>query len=288
MLNSPQVRKLIRLAIEEDVAGGDITSELTVDKKLAAKAEIIAREKQVVCGLELIPLIFSELGYPLNWTGVFEDGVEVKKDTVIARLEASAQHLLTAERTILNFLQRLSGVATQTRRFMREAKGITLLDTRKTMPGYRLLDKYAVLVGGAKNHRQNLSDLILVKNNHVDANGGDMALTLHKVFEHKSPYIPVEVEVRDSAELMVALTFSPQIIMLDNFSAKEIKSALKLVAQSENAPTVEVSGGVSIERLAQLRKLGVQFASCGALTTQASNVDISMRLTINSPKKRHK
>ena len=166
----PHVKKLIDLALDEDLSLGDITSELCVDREQEAKAEIIAREKLVVCGTQLIGEICSCLENKISCQILIEDGLEVEPNTVIARLSGSARTLLSAERTILNFLQKLSGIASYARNLSQTYPDIVLLDTRKTTPGWRYLEKYAVRVGGAKNHRFNLGDMILVKNNHIDSN----------------------------------------------------------------------------------------------------------------------
>lgn len=282
--DSSLVRRLVRLAIDEDFSRGDITADLALPKGIAARSEIIAREKMTICGLELIPIIFQEIGWECGIKALVRDGADVKPNTSLMVLDAEARHVLSVERTILNFLQRLSGVATLTREYCKKSKGIVLLDTRKTMPGFRLLDKYAVRVGGATNHRMDLSDLILIKNNHIDANGGSVRVTLKRVYAGKPPYVPVEVEVRTIAELQEAITFNPEIIMLDNFRDTEIRKALKIVSAAGVKSLIEVSGGVRLERLGKLRQLGIGFASCGALTTQARMVDISMRTKLRGKK----
>jgi nicotinate-nucleotide pyrophosphorylase (carboxylating) len=179
---------------------------------------------------------------------------------------------------VLNFLQRLSGVATAARALVLKNPGIVLLDTRKTMPGWRLLDKYAVRIGGARNHRFSLGDMILIKNNHIDAHPEGMRAVLAHIVANKPLYMPWEVEVRTLQELGVALEFSPTIVMLDNFSDELIAEALTRISAQPRRPLVEVSGGVTPERLVSLASLGVDAVSMGALTTRAPNVDISLRI----------
>jgi len=283
MLNSPLVRRLIHLAIEEDLSFDDVTSSLSIPDSARAQAAVIARQSLVVCGTPLLGMIFDELGAETEVSVLTSDGQPVTEDTVLATIEGRTRDLLSAERMILNFMQRLSGVATITRRFVEAAGGLVVLDTRKTLPGWRLLDKYAVGVGGAKNHRFHLGDMILVKNNHIDVARGKspaekVRATLATVFEKKPTWMPVEVEIRSMDELQAALGFKPQIIMLDNMDDRQIKESLEVIKKEAPEIQVEISGRVTVERLAALKALGVNCVSVGALTTQATNVDISMRI----------
>ncbi len=278
MRGSPLVRKLVSLALEEDLALGDVTGELAVSAEHRSSARIVARQRLVVCGLEVISMVVEEARFSLEVRQRSRDGVEVNGEEVLAELEGPTRQILAAERTILNFLQRLSGVATHTRDFISAAKGLTVLDTRKTLPGWRLLDKYAVSVGGASNHRLSLGDMVLVKNNHIDAHSHGIRGALERVSGSKPPYMPWEVEVRNMEELAVALEFRPTVIMLDNFPNEGIRAAMQAIAAAPQRPLVEVSGGITKERLAALRELGVDAVSAGFLTTHAPNVDISMRV----------
>ncbi len=280
MLDSPLVTRLIDLALEEDLPGGDVTSELTVDAGAQATARIIAREQLVVCGTGLIAQVMTRRAVPVSVEVAAGDGAQLKDQELIATLKGPARALLSTERVVLNFLQRLSGIATHTRACLAAAQGLTVLDTRKTLPGWRVLEKYAVKIGGARNHRMSLSDMIMVKNNHVDANGGDVASTLQRVKDHKPWYMPVEVEVRTIAELDAALPFSPEIVMLDNMSDDEMSRAMKLVEQRAPHTLVEVSGNVTAERFAALKALGVKAVSTSSLCGRARSVDISMRLAL--------
>lgn len=278
MRGSPLVRKLVALALEEDLALGDITAELTVSREHRSSARIISRQPLVVCGLEIVRMIVEEARFSIDVKERSRDGALVPADTDLAELEGSTRDILAAERTILNFLQRLSGVATHTREFVSEAHGLVVLDTRKTMPGWRLLDKYAVTVGGGSNHRLSLGDMVLVKNNHIDAHSHGIRGALERISERKPLYMPWEVEVRSLDELRVALEFKPTIVMLDNFSDALVKDAMKLLAQAPHRPLVEVSGGITKERLGPLKGLGIDAVSAGFLTTHAPNVDISLRM----------
>ena len=278
MFDSPLVRKLVDLAIEEDLAHGDITASLTVPESHTSKAKVIAREKLVVCGLDIVAEIVKSGGWSLSVQKKASEGAWAADGDILMELAGSTRELLSAERTILNFLQRLSGVATYTREFCDAQKGLKILDTRKTMPGWRLLDKYAVKTGGASNHRFSLGDMVLVKNNHIDAHPQGIKGALADVVAKKPLYMPWEVEVRNLEELKMALSFNPTIVMLDNFNDDALKDAVALVKTAAHQPMIEVSGGVSKERLAKIQAAGVDAASVGALTTRAPNVDISMRI----------
>jgi len=278
MFDSPLVRKLIDLALEEDLALGDITASLTVPDHHTSKAKVIAREKLVVCGVDIVSEIVRAGGWSLTVHTRVADGTVVEDGDILVELAGRTRDLLSAERTVLNFLQRLCGVATYTRNFCEACKGLKILDTRKTMPGWRLLDKYATKIGGASNHRFSLGDMVLVKNNHIDANPQGIRGALAEIVANKPLYMPWEVEVRDLEELTIALSFNPTIIMLDNFQDDRLKEAVALIKSVSQPPMIEVSGGVSKERLAAIHAAGVDAASVGALTTQAPNVDISMRI----------
>jgi nicotinate-nucleotide pyrophosphorylase (carboxylating) len=280
MLNSPLVDKLIDLAIEEDLSFGDITSELTVPAATKGKAVILARERLIVCGLPLVERILSRAGRALKFEALAKEGSLAKAQQPICRLKGKARDILALERTILNFLQRMSGVAGAAAAAQKAAGNLCVLDTRKTTPGWRVLEKYAVRVGGATNHRFSLGDMILVKNNHIDACNGDIQATLRPIFKARPRYMPVEVEVRDINELKATLKFPVDVVMLDNFSDLKIVPALALVNSKTKRPLVEVSGGITESRLTQLQKLGVDCVSMGALTTKATNCDISLRLTL--------
>jgi nicotinate-nucleotide pyrophosphorylase (carboxylating) len=278
MFDSPLVRKLIDLALEEDLALGDITASLTVPDHHTSKAKVIAREKLVVCGVDIVSEIVRAGGWSLTVHTRVADGTVVEDGDILVELAGRTRDLLSAERTVLNFLQRLCGVATYTRNFCEACKGLKILDTRKTMPGWRLLDKYATKIGGASNHRFSLGDMVLVKNNHIDVNPQGIRGALAEIVANKPLYMPWEVEVRDLEELAIALSFNPTIIMLDNFQDDRLKEAVALIKSVSQPPMIEVSGGVSKERLAAIHAAGVDAASVGALTTHAPNVDISMRI----------
>lgn len=272
------IRKLVDLALEEDLGFGDITASLTVPEGHQSRARIIARQRLVMCGCEVLPVILQEGRWSIECTIAVEDGQVIEPETVIAELGGFTRDLLAAERTILNFLQRLCGVATYTREFSALEPGLIVLDTRKTMPGWRVLDKYAVRVGGGRNHRFCLGDMVLVKNNHIDAHPQGIRGALSDISTKKPLYMPWEVEVRTLEELHVALEYNPTIIMLDNFTDAEICEAAKIIRALADPPMIEVSGGITRDRLKSIKLAGADAVSVGALTTQAPNVDISMRI----------
>lgn len=288
-LQVPHVRKLVALALEEDLAFGDVTACLTVPRNERALGKIIAREELLVCGLDIVPVIISEGHFDAVFSRKKEDGATAVAGDVLATVEGASRDLLSLERTALNFLQRMCGVASYTQRFVAAASKVAVLDTRKTMPGFRVLDKYATSVGGARNHRASLGDMVLVKNNHVDAHPLGMRGALAEIVAKKPLYMPFEVEVRNLDELVIAIEFKPTVIMLDNFTDELVGKAVSLVQSifslsPETRPLIEVSGGVSLERLPILSSLGVDAASAGALTTRAPNVDISMRISHIAPR----
>ncbi len=277
-LNTRDVRELIRLSLCEDSPFGDQSALYSIPENHRSEAVILAREALVFCGAEFIPIMIEEFGSQLRVEVNCKDGLEVSDGTVLATLEGSTRALLTLERPLLNFLQRLSGVASVARQAVLNAAGMTVLDTRKTMPGWRLLDKYAARVGGAKNHRFSLSDMILIKNNHIDAHQGDVTATLQAVFKSKPHFMPVEVEVRSLEELAATIPFNPAAVLLDNMADSQIEASIKLLKERAPQILIEVSGGITIERLKTLALLGVPAVSMGSITTAARNRDISLRI----------
>jgi nicotinate-nucleotide pyrophosphorylase (carboxylating) len=280
MFGSPLLTKLIDLALEEDLAWGDVTSELCVSEKQKASARLIAREDLLVCGLPIIQQIVSRAKSSVQVNLKKSEGTWAKEGEVLAELRGLAREILALERSILNFLQRMSGVASAAAQAQKLAGKILVLDTRKTTPGWRVLEKYAVRCGGAHSHRFSLGDMILVKNNHIDACKGNLRALLTTLFQKKPAYMPVEVEVRNLKELKQALQFPVDVVMLDNFSNDEIATCMPLIRSKAPSPTVEASGGITAERLQKLSRLGIDTVSMGALTTQATNKDISLRIKI--------
>lgn len=283
---SPVDKKALRLhmetqisaALAEDLGGeidisADITAQL-IAPDTQASATIISREDCVLCGQEWVEEVFIQLGGEVHLEWLAKDGDEVEAGATLCRMSGPAQHLLTGERTALNFLQTLSATATQTSLAVKRLanSGTRLLDTRKTLPGLRLAQKYAVVCGGGKNHRIGLFDAYLIKENHISACGGVDAAV--KTARQRHPDRWVEVEVENTQELEQALEAGADIIMLDNFSMQAIRDAVDMVS---GRAKLEVSGNVTAEQLSDYASTGVDFISSGALTKNVQAIDLSMR-----------
>ncbi len=267
--------RLIRTALEEDVGGGDITTEATVAGGTLATARLVAREPLRLAGLPGFRRVFEVLGEsPLRWTVHVAEGEDVTADTRILDVEGDARTLLTGERTALNLLQRLSGIATLTARWAGrlQGTGARLVDTRKTTPGLRALEKYAVRVGGAANHRSGLYDGILIKENHLRAGGGIAACVA--AARRRAPHtLRVEVEVTNLHELEQALEAGADAVLLDNMGLEGMREAVR---RARGRAILEASGGVTEERLRAIAETGVNLISAGALTHSARAVDLSL------------
>ncbi|NVK32205.1 MAG: carboxylating nicotinate-nucleotide diphosphorylase [Gammaproteobacteria bacterium] len=270
-----EIERSVAVALEEDVGGGDITAALIPPHHLAT-ATIITRESAVMCGQPWAERVFQAVDASTQIEWQVEEGQRLEPGTVLCNLSGSARSLLTAERAALNFLQTLMGVATESSRYADAvAKYDTqILDTRKTIPGLRLAQKYAVKTGGCANHRIGLFDAYLIKENHIAAAGGIEQAILQA--RQNQPSAHVEVEVETLAQLTQALDAGADIIMLDNFSLTEIEQA---VAQAHGRAKLEVSGNVELEHLASLAATGVDFISTGALTKHVRAIDLSMRFS---------
>jgi nicotinate-nucleotide pyrophosphorylase (carboxylating) len=286
---SKRVTALLEQALREDKATKDLTTALTIDPKLRAAGTIIAKQDCVLSGLGCIPRfleIFAE--YDDRQSSRFEvishpeifDGVRVKQGQALAVIRHNARVILACERVILNLLQHMSGVATLTRRYVDEVKGTKakVLDTRKTMPGMRVLDKYAVRCGGGENHRLDLSDGILIKNNHISLGGG-LQKVLAAALEKREPGRTVQVEVRTFAELQLALDGGAEALLLDNMNPTEVKKAVGIVRDRGLTIPIEASGGIVLENIRSYALAGVDYISVGALTHSATAVDLSMKIT---------
>jgi nicotinate-nucleotide pyrophosphorylase (carboxylating) len=271
------IKKIIDLALEEDIGFGDITTSLVIDPKTKAKAEVTANEEIVIAGLEVFKAVFHRLDPEILIKFLKKEGDKVNSGTKLALLKGNAASILTGERVALNFLQRLSGIATLTRKFVEtlRVKDIIILDTRKNMPGLRVLEKHAVRCGGAKNHRFNLSQAILIKDNHI-AISGSIAKVVGQAKEEAPPGVKIEVEVGSLSELKQAISAGADIVLLDNMDPSQIKKAIEI---AKGRVLIEISGGVTLENLPQFAQDGVNFISIGALTKDARMVDISLEMT---------
>jgi len=285
--NSRRITAILESALLEDRATRDATSYACIDPNQRATATVIARQDCVIAGTPAIARILDVFA-ALDGTvtshhdvtipvGIF-DGVRLTKGQPIAVIRHNARVLLSCERVILNLMQRLSGIATLTRKFVDAVAGTTvrILDTRKTAPGLRMLDKYAVLCGGAQNHRLDLSDGVLIKNNHITLAGG-VGPALERALRNRRGEQLVEVEVRSLGELEEAIKHGAEAILLDNMTVEEVKSAVERCARLDRRIPLEVSGGINLENVRSYAETGVNFISVGALTHSAPAVDLSMR-----------
>jgi nicotinate-nucleotide pyrophosphorylase (carboxylating) len=271
-VSHPEVREAVRRALAEDIGPGDITSNLCVPAEATATGRMVAWESLTLAGVELLPLIFT--GCIVARTRHSGDRVEAGSE--IAVVQGPARALLTGERTALNFVQRLSGVATSAAAYVRAVEGTRcrILDTRKTTPGLRRLEKMAAAAGGATNHRTGLFDAVLIKNNHITAAGGVRA-ALERT---RNAGVPVEIEVRTREELDQALACGAAHLLLDNLSAAEAK---EWILHINRRATVELSGGITLETARAYAETGADFLSSGAITHSARAMDINFRLTLD-------
>jgi len=285
------VQDIIDAALREDIGAGDLTTQLIVPPEIEATAEIVARQAGVIAGLPVAEWVFQTLDPQIDFRPLVEEGSEVRclqgeagRGHVVANLRGQARALLTGERVALNFLQRMSGIATLTARFVALAHQAAssaglpsprILDTRKTTPGLRMLEKYAVSVGGGSNHRFGLYDGVLIKDNHLALAGG-ISEALSRARQSLPAMARIEIEVKTLGELEEALACGAEIIMLDNMSLEEIATA---VALARGRAKLEVSGGVNESNIEALAATGVDYISIGALTHSAPALDISMNIT---------
>jgi nicotinate-nucleotide pyrophosphorylase (carboxylating) len=265
---------LVRRALDEDLGTGDVTTMATVDPGRQARAELIAKSECVLCGLDIAEETFRRVDPRIIVIRLREDGSRCTSGEIVARITGPAGPLLTAERTALNFLQHLSGVATLTRRFVDAAAGrIAILDTRKTTPMFRALEKYAVRCGGGKNHRIGLYDAILIKDNHVRLAGG-VSEAVRRA-RAKAPTLEIEVEAQSLEEVDEAVGAGADIVLLDNLSTAAVTAAVRRI---DHRATTEISGGVTLARLPELAATGADSVSVGALTHSAPAADLSLEI----------
>ena len=273
---TPAVQRLLDLALEEDVGRGDVTSAAIIDETQEAEADIIAGERAVICGLGIMEAVFTRFDWRTRVRAKVADGDPVSKGTLVASVRGPAQALLAGERTALNFLQHLSGIATLTQAFVAASEGakVRVADTRKTTPGARALQKYAVRAGGGANHRSDLASGILIKDNHV-ALVGSVREAVRRARVAAPHVLRVCVEVDDLGQLDEALESGAEVILLDNFQLREMVEAVKRVRERAPKTVIEASGGVSLDRIRDIGKTGVDVISIGALTHSARAIDFS-------------
>ena len=271
----PEITDYIRSALAEDIGTGDVTTDSIVPAAGKTRAQIVAKQRGVIAGLDVAAKVFVLLDENLSFTSNVAEGVEVESGTVVAELAGSARALLTGERTALNFLGRMSGIATLTRQFVNEidGTGATILDTRKTAPGLRLTDKIAVRRGGGQNHRHGLYDMILIKDNHIDYAGG-LAQAVEKA-RSAAGDLEIEVECRTIGNVEEALALDVTRILLDNMSLEMMNEAVRVTA---GRAKLEASGNVNLQTVRGIAETGVDFISVGALTHSPQVFDVSLRV----------
>lgn len=266
--------------LKEDLGRGDITTQSTVRGGARARGRFLAKQDFVLCGLEMAEAVFSTLDPNIEIESRSYDGESIKEGTVFAHVEGPATALLAGERTALNIMQRLSGVATLTKIFVDRIAGTSakIVDTRKTTPGLRMLEKYAVAVGGAHNHRFGLDDGVLIKDNHIAMAGGVRRAI--ETARHRAHHLmKIEVEVANRAQLIEAIESSADVIMLDNMKVEEIRESVSLIRERAPGCLIEVSGGVNLDTVRSFAECGVDLISVGAITHSAIAVDISLKMT---------
>ena len=272
-LNQKEIEKLIKIGLEEDIGLGDITSRSILSPDDVNVAEVLTRENIVLCGLNILKSVFLTLDPDINFSDDrFNDGDNLKSNTKIISIKGKGIALLEGERVALNILQRLCGIATLTKEYVEKANPVRILDTRKTTPGLRLFEKYAVSCGGGKNHRFGLYDAVLIKDNHIKAAGG-IIKAVEKIKKNYNNHMQIEVETTTLSEVNDAIIAKSDIIMLDNMSLEDIKKAVNLI---DGRASIEVSGSISVDQLNALSKVNIDFVSIGALTHSPKASDISM------------
>jgi nicotinate-nucleotide pyrophosphorylase (carboxylating) len=274
--NNPLVKEIISLALKEDLGPGDITTDAVIKEKKRAKAKLIAKEEFILAGLPVFKAVFRQLSKDVVFEDLFKEGDLVRYGQVICYVDGPVSVILKAERTALNFLQRMSGIATAVRNFVKKVSHtkVKILDTRKTAPGMRLLDKYAVRIGGGSNHRLGLFDGILIKDNHISAIG-----SIKEAIQRAKSYAPhtlkIEVEVENLSQLREAIDSGADIVLLDNMGIEEIKKAVEI---AKGKVLIEVSGGIKLSNIETIAATGVDFISVGEITHSVKGVDISLEL----------
>ncbi|MBH66608.1 MAG: nicotinate-nucleotide diphosphorylase (carboxylating) [Chloroflexi bacterium] len=273
-----ELEVLIDRALEEDSVGADVTTSALIPPHLEARALLVPQEPGILAGLDVAASTFKRIDPELQITLKLLDGDRVEGGEIVAKIDGSMASILTAERTALNFLQRMSGIATLTAEYVKEVQGTNaaISDTRKTVPGLRVLDKYAVSIGGGRNHRMNLTDGVLIKDNHLAAlqkEGFDLVQTIKRARSNAPHTVKIEVEVETIEAAVVAANVGADIVMLDNMSPEDMATAVDKIATN---CVVEASGGITLENVASVAQSGVDIISIGALTHSARAMDISL------------
>ncbi len=277
-----ELDQLIDLALREDIGDGDITTRASVDPNLIGEAEILFRSGGPLAGQSIARRVFKTVDEKLRYAPMFEDGSIIEAGSVIATISGSLASILTAERTALNFIMRLSGIASLTRKFVDRVDGtnVKILDTRKTTPGMRHAEKYAVVCGGGYNHRKGLYDMIMIKDNHIRA-AGSLPAAVKRCTDYRDQIksdIKIEVEASSQIELEQALESGAKWIMLDNMNVEQIRDSVKKIRAFSKDIKIEISGGVNLDTVRQFAECGVDYISVGALTHSAPASDFSLNI----------
>jgi nicotinate-nucleotide pyrophosphorylase (carboxylating) len=280
LLNTPQVKQLITQAIAEDLSQGDVTTEALIPKTKQGKASIVVKANGIIAGVEVAKQVLLKVDPELKIAILIEDGTGIKSGDIVAKIEGRVASILKAERVALNFLQHLSGIASETGHCVQAVKGlpVQITDTRKTTPCLRTLEKYAVRVGGGKNHRAHLGDGIIIKDNHLAAlrnQGLSIKEIVIKARQKASPELKIEVEVKTTQEAAEAVEAGADIIMLDNMGLEDMRQAVQLI---KGRALIEASGGITLAKVRAVAETGVDLISIGALTHSAKALDISLEL----------
>lgn len=270
------IEKLIDLSIKEDIAQGDITTNNIIPENSTAIAQIVSKTYGVIAGMPLAEIIFKKLDKNISFKQLFADGENVEPKNVLAEISGSYRAILSGERLALNFLQRMSGIATETQKYVKAIENYKtkILDTRKTIPGFRILDKYAVKTGGGTNHRFGLYDMVMIKDNHIKV-AGSITNAVKQIKKNIKQNIKIEVETTNLEEVKEALNANADIIMLDNMSIDIIKQAVKIINHKSLS---EASGNMSLDKVKEVAATGVDFISVGALTHSVKAMDISLNI----------
>ncbi len=289
-VNTTEIKTVIRKALCEDIGKGDITTRSIMPKNIKTKAAIVAKEKGIICGLNIAGMVFKSVDPGIKYLPLFKDGSKVEKNAILAEVSGRATSILSAERVALNFLGFLSGIASRTREFVIRVQGypVKILDTRKTIPGLRQLEKYAVKTAGGSNHRNGLYDMVLIKDNHLDIlkhilgiKKNDMVSLVKKLRKRLPRGTKIEIEVSGMNEFEAVLSAHPDIIMLDNMAPKDIKRAVRKRDSSQKESRglsikLEASGNINLKNIRSYAACGVDFISLGTLTKDIQALDISL------------
>ena len=276
-ISQNRIKELVTVALREDIGKEDITTKACFPKKRNAKARIIAKQRGIIAGLRIAKIVFKTVDNKINFKSLVKDGIEVKKGDVLAEISGHINSILTGERTALNFLGRLSGIATLTKEYVEKVKPYKarIFDTRKTTPGLRDIEKYAVSVGGGQNHRTGLYDMVLIKDNHLKIGNKNIKELVQSVRGRIPEDVKIEIEAENLLQVKEVLQSDADIILLDNMDIQTIKKAISLV---KNLSEIEISGNVSLDSVEKLAKCGVDRISVGKLTHSAEAMDISLKI----------